>query len=93
MNKLKAGTTGDLENSMAEAMVTAFQTEWAKIMDEDQPPPDFTPQMKLMFIAIAQGVVKHLVDNAGAIKVNVNNTTLSGNTTTHKHSTSVSITI
>lgn len=58
---LKAGSTADFKNSMAEAI----QTAWDRVRG-DTPTSD---QMKLMFIAIAQGVVQHLVAHPEAFIV------------------------
>jgi hypothetical protein len=60
---LKAGSKGDLSGSMAEAMETAFKKEWRKYMGED-PPTVGADYRLLLFAAIAQGVVRHLVDQA-----------------------------
>ena len=60
---LKPGTKDDLVSSMAAAMESAFEAEWVKF--KDGPPPAASRQdLRLMFIAIAQGVVKHLQDKA-----------------------------
>ncbi len=71
---LKAGSLDDNQfeyaTSMAKAMEIAFLEEWPKVMrGSDTPVMD--KQMSLMFVAIAQGVVKHLASNAGAFKVSV----------------------
>jgi hypothetical protein len=74
---LKAGTKGPVgpgidgyADSMAEAMEIAFMKQWPYLMgDADVPPPN--EQMRLMFIAISQGVVNHLSENHDAIKVAV----------------------
>ena len=68
---LKAGTLTDFDDSMAEAMENALATLWlAKTGD---PLPAATQEdRRLMFVAIAQGVVRHLKDNAaGAFDVSV----------------------
>lgn len=66
---LKAGIRADYTNSMAQAMEKAFLDEWPKIMDSDEPKPEMTDQMRLLFIAVAQGVVRHLVNNPDSFKV------------------------
>ena len=48
----------------------AFLKEWPVIMGNEKPAPEGNDQMRLMFIAIAQGVVRHLLDNEAAITVN-----------------------
>ncbi|MGD8910040.1 MAG: hypothetical protein PVI92_11915 [Chromatiales bacterium] len=69
---LKAGTLSDFDDSMAEAMENALATLW--LAKTGQPLPDATQEdRRLMFIAIAQGVVRHLKDNAaGAFDISVN---------------------
>jgi hypothetical protein len=73
---LKAGTKRrDSANqdqyvgSMAAAMEHAFLQEWPVIMGTQAPQPN--DHMRLLFIAIAQGVVRHLKDNENAITVDV----------------------
>lgn len=69
---LKAGTLTDFDNSMAKAMEDALGVLWLAKTGE---PLSSAAQedRRLMFIAIAQGVVKHLRDNAGpAFDVSVN---------------------
>lgn len=68
---LIAGTSNtDYSGSMAEAIENAFKQEWLKVMNTDKE-PESNEQMKLLFVAIAQGVVKHLVDNQEAFKVDI----------------------
>lgn len=67
---LKAGTYNDLTNSMAQAMIDAFKAEWPHVMG-DAPKPENMDQMKLLFAAVAQGVVKHLQQHATDFKVTV----------------------
>jgi hypothetical protein len=76
---LKAGSAGSVSNfsdSMAEAMELAFQSEWDAVKDiplgeageEDR---------KILFSAIAQGVIKHLqqhINDALQIEVRVTQT-------------------
>ena len=60
---LKPGTKNDLVNSMAAAMETAFDAEWVNF--KNSPPPGAGREdLRLMFIAIAQGVVEHLLVHA-----------------------------
>jgi hypothetical protein len=72
--ELRAGTTKndseerELNNSMAKAMEDAFFQEWPKIMGNESV-PESNDQMLLMFIAISQGVIRHLHDNPGAFQV------------------------
>ncbi|MCB0560445.1 MAG: hypothetical protein KDD09_15930, partial [Phaeodactylibacter sp.] len=51
------------------AMVNAFRAEWPKVMGEDSEPPEMTEEMKLLFVAIARGVVDHLVEMKGAFQL------------------------
>jgi hypothetical protein len=64
---LPAGTDG-YTGSMAEAMELAFLEEWPNVMgNADLPAPN--DQMKLMFIAIAKGVIRHINDNKASFKI------------------------
>ena len=65
---LKPGTITDYDNSMAQAMEEAFLAEWKNAMgDADSPEPN--NQMRLMFVAVAQGVVRHLHENPDAFRI------------------------
>jgi hypothetical protein len=68
---LKAGSVGNFSGSMAEAIEEAFQDEWAAVKDiplgetgeEDR---------KILFTAIARGVVNYLKDNIdGSLEIDV----------------------
>jgi len=69
---LKAGTIDDPSNSnsMAQAMEDAFVAQWPFVMGDRDLPAD-RQQMRLMFVAVAQGVVEHLKSNPDAFKVEV----------------------
>lgn len=54
--------------SMAKAMEDAFMQEWPVAMP-GQPLPQVNDQMRLLFVAIAKGVVKHLGENGSAFQV------------------------
>jgi hypothetical protein len=82
---LKAGTIHDYVNSMAQAMEEAFLEEWPRVMSEDQPKPQSNNQMKLLFIAIAQGVVRHLADHSESFDVSV------ASNAGHNHPASVTV--
>lgn len=77
---LNAGTNynpSDFSNStasMAAAIEDAFKTEWPKIMGDAPAPstPEDLNQMRLLFAAIAQGVVKYLQLHHDDFKVTVN---------------------
>jgi hypothetical protein len=80
---LKAGTkdpgaAGAYENSMAEAIEQAFLDEWRFVM-KDQPPPKQTDQMKLLFVAVARGVVAHLAAHPEAFKYGFSTSSLTVN--------------
>ena len=79
---LTSGING-FANSMAEAMQEAFFDAWPDYMD-DQDPPDANPQMQLMFVAVARGVVRHLTENPDAFEVLVNTSN------SHTHTASIS---
>ncbi|MCD4725857.1 MAG: hypothetical protein K8R63_13550 [Bacteroidales bacterium] len=66
---LKPGTIDDFNGSMAKAMEDAFKAIWPVIMATDE--PKTSKHLRMMFIAISQGVVKHLSDKAEAVKVTV----------------------
>ncbi|MEM1319228.1 MAG: hypothetical protein AAGG75_03175 [Bacteroidota bacterium] len=66
-NELKAGSqknTSLYASSMAQAMEDAFLREWPAVMGQDA--PNVTKDLKLIFVAIAQGVIKHLEENKDA---------------------------
>lgn len=65
--KLKAGSIDDFSGSMAKAMIEAFRDEWQKVRGGE--PPEDTEEMKLLFIAIARGVVDHLVERKAAFQL------------------------
>jgi hypothetical protein len=68
---LEAGSiTNFTNNSMAKAIEDAFLSEWPNAMG-GQPVPAINDQMRLMFVAVAQGVINHLNANPDAFKVTV----------------------
>ena len=70
---LKAGSKTDYAASMASAMEDAFMNEWHNFMNGADAPA-MNDQMRLMFVAIAQGVVNHLKANHDAFKVTTTQT-------------------
>ncbi len=72
---LKAGTLQDTIFSdvmtMVGEMEKAFREDWPKVMNEAELPDELDPQMKLVFVAVAKGVVRHLANNADAFKISV----------------------
>lgn len=67
---LYAGTIENYGGSMAEAIECAFKREWPNVMGPGTPASD--PQFRLLCVAIAQGVVHHLVQHPEAFEVKVN---------------------
>jgi hypothetical protein len=57
---LKPGSLSDFSSSMAAAIEQAFQSEWNA--NKDIPMGADDTDRKIMFAAIAQGVIKHLQD-------------------------------
>ncbi len=93
---LKAGTVSDFENSLAEAMEDALKAEWAAVKQIAFPTAG-EEDRRLLLVAIAQGVIRYLKDNADdslvihsvAVTQDNDNVTVSGTTSvsgTHSHS-------
>ncbi len=85
---LKPGTISDFNDSMAQEMETAFFANWPQVMGDPAKGgpaiPEPNNQMKLMFIAIAIGVVEHLKKNPTSFVVNTTDNgvnTATGNVT------------
>lgn len=71
---LKPGRVDDFTNSMAAAMEDAFQDEWLDVKGTALPERG-EEDRKILFSAVARGVVKHLKENAGtAFKIAVSAT-------------------
>jgi hypothetical protein len=97
--ELKAGTLDDFSNSMAAAMERAFDLVWNARWGTPLP-TQTRDDRRLLFVAIAQGVIRHLKDNALQgfdVDVTVEQTATgpfissTGSTTTgHSHTVSVS---
>jgi hypothetical protein len=68
---LKAGTKANYSGSMAEAIEYAFRREWPNAMPGAELPTTTSPDLKLLFVAIAQGVIRHLKDHADSFQVDV----------------------
>ncbi len=58
---IKAGTLASWSGSMAERMQQAFALEWAAVRNVPLPNAN-SLDMKILFSAIAQGIVRHLDD-------------------------------
>ena len=67
---LKAGTVADFANSMAQAIENAMKQEYKAVKNEDLPTMG-QEDRRLLFAAIAQGVVRYLNDNPDALRVHV----------------------
>ncbi|MGB5569704.1 MAG: hypothetical protein WBM81_10420, partial [Sedimenticolaceae bacterium] len=67
---LKAGTVDDFNSSMAEAMEQALAQEYQKLKNEGLPDMG-EDDRRMLFAAIAQGVVRHLKDNLTAFAISV----------------------
>lgn len=61
----KAGTVSDFEDSMAEAIEDALKAEWATVKGIAFPDAG-EEDRRLLFVAIAQGILRYLKDNAEA---------------------------
>jgi hypothetical protein len=99
---LKAGTVADFSNSMAEAIEKALKAEWAAVKGIGFPNTG-EEDRRLLFAAIAQGVVRYLKDNAEASlivhsvqvtqdtgnNISSSGTTGTGSGTYHTHTSSV----
>ena len=99
---LKAGTQDNFAASMSEAMEHAFELVWEERMGTKLP-AEFLEDRRMLFIAVAQGVIRHLRDNAGkhlrddagdvdGMTVYGPLITCAGTTTTGDHSHSVAVT-
>lgn len=67
---MKAGTVADFGSSMAAAMEVALEREYQAL--KGQPLPDTgADDRRMLFAAIAQGVVRHLKDNLDSFNVSV----------------------
>jgi len=78
---LKPGTIADFTGSMAEAMDEAFQSEWSIVKDTPLSAAG-EEDRKILFVAIAQGVLNYLEENSMSIKTN---TTTGGSVNAHEH--------
>ncbi len=56
-------------DSMAKAIEDAFKIEWVNVKGGSSPSTKDNRELKLLFVAIAQGVVKHLRDHPNSFKV------------------------
>ncbi len=85
---------------MSKAIEDAFLDEWPEAMD-GAPQPEMNDQMRLMFVAVAKGVIQHLTENGSAFVVdsvgvgnhthNLNLTQITDPSGAHDHSTTTTI--
>lgn len=68
---VKAGTVADFASSMAAAMENAMAQEYQNLKGEPLPSVG-AEDRRMLFVAVAQGVVKHLKERAEAMEVIVN---------------------
>ena len=77
---LKAGTVANFNGSMAEAMEQAFESEWLDLKEEALPGGG-EDERKILFAAVAQGVVNYLQANINdSINIDVSVTQTGGGT-------------
>jgi hypothetical protein len=80
-DQLFPGTHSEISSTMAQAMETAFLREW-KCFNGNLPEPagKDLDSLRLFFVAVSQGIVRHLKDNPEAFQVEVTTgtTTLQG---------------
>lgn len=63
MAALKAGTVYDFENSLAAEIEAAMQSEWLTVKGTELPSPVGEQDRRILFVAIARGVLKFLTDH------------------------------
>ena len=80
---LKAGgkteATPITGSTLAELIERAFETEWNEVMKKTDgtipDKPKFNDQTRLLFVAVAQGVVKHLLNNDLRVTIKIDGST------------------
>ncbi|MBS1222538.1 MAG: hypothetical protein H6R23_2158 [Proteobacteria bacterium] len=77
---LKPGTLEDIAGSMAAAMEQVFREELPVVVPGADPGRG-EAERRLLFVAVAQGVVRHLAANPDAFKVQVSLTNGAGQVT------------
>lgn len=77
---LKAGQVADFAGSMAEAIEQAFQSEWTATKTTALPQTGAADR-KILFAAVAQGVLNYLEDHKAELVTSNENDTASG----HSH--------
>jgi hypothetical protein len=79
MADLKAGTLGDIAESMAAYIEKAMQNEWLAVKGTSLPGGPGDEDRKILFAAVAQGLLKYLYDHRADIA------TLTAGSDSHKH--------
>jgi hypothetical protein len=71
-DQLFPGTHSEVSSTMATAMESAFLREWTNF-NGDLPVPTGADldSIRLFFVAVSQGIVRHLKDNPEAFQVEV----------------------
>lgn len=83
-NALKAGRVDNFAGSLASYIDTAMQNEWLAVKGEPLPGGDQgSDDRKILFAAIAQGVLKFLVDHGNDLITS--DETADGDLTPHHH--------
>ena len=83
-NPLKAGRLDNFAASLAEYIDTAMQHEWQAVKGEPLPTSQGSDDRKILFAAIAQGVLKFLLDHR--VDLVTTDDSADGNpATTHHH--------
>lgn len=82
-NALKAGTLDDFAGSLASYIDKAMQNEWQAVKGEPLPAGQGEDDRKILFAAIAQGVLKFLVDHGGDLITS--DETADGDLSPHHH--------
>jgi hypothetical protein len=67
MDNLKAGTLADFANGMAAYIEKAMQNEWLAVKGTALPSGPGDEDRKILFAAVAQGVLKYLYDHSADI--------------------------
>ena len=69
---LKAGTVNQFDaDSMAAAIENALAIEWLKFKGTELPDGSMRVYWRMLFVAIAQGVTRHLVENREAFRIHI----------------------
>ena len=87
MVDLKAGTLDEIAGSMAAYIDKAMHNEWEAVKGKPLPDPLGEEDRKILFKAIAQGVLKFLYDN----RINISTTEVDGSVL-HSHTLEFNVT-